>query len=209
MSDRERGTAGPSSSRPDPSSAPFFDRMYAADADPWDFASSPYELRRYDSILEHVDAAVHRTVFEPGCSIGVLTERLARRCATVHATDISPVAVGRARERCRHLSGVRIEVGTLHPPPHVRFDLAVVSEVGYYSPAGDLARQMAALVAQVRPAGRLIAAHWLGRSPDHVLHGDDVHAVIETATDGWMVVHRSVHRSCDHVGFRIDVWDRP
>ena len=58
--------------RTDPAS---FDEMYRRDPDPWSFASSAYELGRYDRIVAMVGGRDHRRCFEPACSIGVLTER--------------------------------------------------------------------------------------------------------------------------------------
>ena len=60
----------------DPSSREFFDAKYRTAEDPWDFALDGYELGRYVDLVSHVDPARHRRVFEPGCSIGVLTEML-------------------------------------------------------------------------------------------------------------------------------------
>ena len=62
----------------------------------WDFALDPYELGRSREVVSHVDPARHRRVFEPGCSIGVLTEMSASdaRCRWTQS-DLSEVAVQR------------------------------------------------------------------------------------------------------------------
>ncbi|MEZ5409201.1 MAG: SAM-dependent methyltransferase [Acidimicrobiales bacterium] len=192
----------------DPSSAEFFDRQYAVADDPWNFATSPYELGRYQAVLDHVDPTTHRRVFEPGCSIGVLTEQLGRRCQLVHATDISALAVQRARARCAHLPGVSIEVGTLAPSPGPPYDLVVVSEVGYYYPLPELQHHIRTLAGRIRPAGRLIAVHWLGHSPDHVLHGDEVQRCISEVLMEWRLIHHDVRWHSSGDGYRMDVWDR-
>jgi len=46
----------------------------------------------------------------------------------------------------------------------------------------------------------LIAAHWLGSSPDHKLHGDEVHGVLE----GLPGLRLRARERYD--GFRIDKW---
>ena len=46
---------------------------------------------------------------EVGCSEGVFTLRLAQRCRSVTAYDISPVAVERAAKRCGACANVRIQ----------------------------------------------------------------------------------------------------
>lgn len=190
-------------------SAAFFDRKYAADPDPWKFATDPYERSRYDTVMEHVDPAVHRVVFEPGCSVGVLTEMLGRRCGHVIATDISPLAVQRTRERCADLPGVTARVGSMHPPVGVAFDLAVLSEIGYYHTANQLVDAAADVADAVRSGGRVIALHWLGSSPDHVLHGDEVHCHLAAMLAGWSRVAHGVRPHPERAGFRFDVWDKP
>jgi methylase of polypeptide subunit release factors len=64
--------------------------------------------------------------FEPGCSIGVLTERLAARCRHLFAMDISPTAVTMARQRCEQYPNVTFVEGALlgNLPPYT-FDLII------------------------------------------------------------------------------------
>lgn len=193
----------------DPSSAAFFDEKYRSASDPWQFTTDPYELGRYQAIVRHVDPARHHRVFEPGCSVGVLTEMLAARCPEVHATDISAHAVRHARQRCAHHPGASITVGGVHPPPGDNYDLIVFSEIGYYLTIEALRCVVAELVASVDRGGRLIAAHWIGTSADHRLHGDDVHEVLARELASWHHRSGSVHRDDTRDGYRLDVWDRP
>jgi 2-polyprenyl-3-methyl-5-hydroxy-6-metoxy-1,4-benzoquinol methylase len=190
------------------SSASFFDTRYAGHQDPWGFATDPYELDRYRMLMAYVEPAVHRRVFEPGCSIGVLTEMLARSGAIVHATDISEVAVGRARRRCSGFPEVTVDVAGLIPPPGQDYDLVVFSEIGYYQHRRALAVTLGELAGHVRPGGRLIAAHWIGTSPDHLLHGNDVHDVAREVLDSWTHRHHSRHVDTVRDGYLLDVWDR-
>ncbi len=73
----------------DQSSAEFFEAKYraAADGDPWKFATRDYELRRYDAVMRALGGRRYARGFEPGCSVGVLTERLATVCDEVDACD--------------------------------------------------------------------------------------------------------------------------
>ena len=117
----------------DPSSQTFYEKMYAGVADPWAFATSPYEHYRYTRILNALGQRHYQRAFEPGCSIGVLTEQLAFVCAHVEATDISTIAVSRAQDRCRALPNVIIKQGGLPDQiPDGMFDLIIFSEIGYY-----------------------------------------------------------------------------
>src|SRR5262245_34180807 len=80
-----------------------FEEKYRADDDPWRFASSAYEQRRYALTVAMLPARQYASAFESACSIGELTTRLAERCGRLLAMDASPAAVARARERCRGL----------------------------------------------------------------------------------------------------------
>jgi hypothetical protein len=61
----------------------FFEEKYRANRDPWNFSSSSYELNRYDDIARLLGDRSFNRAFEPACSIGVLTKRLAAMRASV------------------------------------------------------------------------------------------------------------------------------
>ena len=56
-----------------------FEAQYRARRDPWNFACSPYEQHRYSVAIAMLPQPRYRRGFEPGCSIGELTVRLAAR----------------------------------------------------------------------------------------------------------------------------------
>jgi cyclopropane fatty-acyl-phospholipid synthase-like methyltransferase len=188
----------------DPRPAEDFERRYRRDPDPWNFAASPYERQRYLATLAALLRPRYRHAFEPGCSVGELTLQLAARCDRVCATDIAPTAVARARARCAHLGHVEVQCADITAGlPQGAFDLIVFSELGYYFETTDLARIAFALTGSLLADGELIAVHWLGASPDHVLHGDTVHDVLRAQLPlTWVRGER-------HPGFRIDTWHRP
>jgi SAM-dependent methyltransferase len=160
----------------------FFDRIYLQDADPWRFASSEYELGRYEVTMQALSTRRYRHAFEPGCSIGVLTERLATICECVDAIDISSTAVRQASLRCSRLSNVTIRQGALPTDiPAGTFDLLVLSEIGYYFDSAQLRSLIDDLVGRMSSGSVFLAVHWLGSSPDHILSGSKVHEVISSA----------------------------
>jgi SAM-dependent methyltransferase len=163
--------------RVDPDS---FEAPYARDGDPWQFASSPYELQRYATTIGLIDRTPrHARCFEPGCSIGVLTEQLASRCDEVVAVDPSPSAIRSAGERLAGVTNVELHVGSLPEWwPEGSFDLVVMSELGYYWDREGLADLTARLGALRTPAADFVAVHWLGSSPDHLLHGNEVQEIL-------------------------------
>jgi hypothetical protein len=165
----------------------FFDGMYQRNPDPWNFASSPYELGRYQHILQALRGTRYNRAFEPGCSIGVLTEGLASISDQVEATDISYV---------------HIECATLpHGLPDGKFDLIVFSEIGYYFSELQLKSLVNRLITHIAPGGTFLAAHWLGSSSDHLLSGDQVHQIIVGA-EGLNLNHSDRQEN-----FRIDRWE--
>jgi hypothetical protein len=64
-----------------------FEAQYREHADPWDFARSPYEQRRYRLTAAMLPCHRYRRAFEPGCSVGELTAHLAPRCDAVLAME--------------------------------------------------------------------------------------------------------------------------
>jgi SAM-dependent methyltransferase len=187
----------------DPTSEEFFEAKYQEEADPWHFATSAYEQDRYSAILRALQPRQFRRVFEPGCSIGILTEKLAVFCDEVEAMDISSTAVSRTRERCGRLGNVTVRHGALPDAvPEGAFDLIVLSEIGYYFPLAVLNELVSELVGRLIQEGTFLAAHWLGSSPDHLLTGDQIHELIGTIPG---LTHAT---SQQHEGFRIDLWKR-
>jgi SAM-dependent methyltransferase len=187
------------------SPASFEDRYRAAE-DPWSFATDPYEQGRYAAIEAALRPAPHhyRSGYEPGCSIGVLTDRLAARCDALTATDVSPTAVRRAKERCGDRPGLTIETGSLQDGPGTYGppDLIVLSELGYYLSRNELRAVTDRLATAAAPGGDLIACHWTGHSPDHRLHGTEVHALLRDI----LARHADPTRSEVHDGFVLDAW---
>lgn len=189
----------------------FFEARYRESTDPWRFASSQYELGRYDATLAALRKPTYRLAYEPGCSVGVLTAALAVRCRQILACDISAEAVSLARARCKDFAHVKIIqrdlAGTQRAPadaqPEEAFDLIILSEVGYYFSAPTLRRVALELARRLEPGGEFLAVHWLGHSADHVLHGDEVHAVLAAELPCLWTGGSA------HPGFRIDSWRRP
>jgi trans-aconitate methyltransferase len=188
-----------------PVSQAAFEAKYRQSTDPWNFIDSRYERDRYELTLRSLMRTHYRRVFEPACSIGVLTAALARRSDELHAIDIAPSAVAMARERCANLPQVSVSWGDLATQcPQGPFDLIVFSELGYYFTGTRLTDIVQRLSAELEVGGELIAVHWLGDSEDHLLHGDQVHATLKDAlapSCRWIKGAR-----CP--GFRLDTWRR-
>jgi SAM-dependent methyltransferase len=157
----------------------YFDRMYAATADPWGLATRWYEARKYALSLALLPEPHYPAAFEPGCSVGVLTRMLAARCGRVLAWDGSAAAVRSARERTAGLGNVQVERRVVPGEwPRGQFDLVVFSELLYYFGGADLDRVLELGEAALRPGGRLLAVHWRHPVPEYPRRGDEVHAAL-------------------------------
>jgi len=156
--------------------AGYFEDMYAAEADPWHLASRWYEQRKHALTVGVLTRDRYACAFEPGCSVGALTALLAPRCDRLLATDRVPAALAEARRRLGDVPGLRLEPMAVPGEfPRERFDLVVLSEIGYYLDEPGLDRLVTATRASLEPGGELVAAHWRHPVPDHALTGDGVH----------------------------------
>ena len=164
--------------------AGYFRDLYAASPDPYGLAERWYEARKYAISLALLPRERYGAAFEPGCSIGVLTARLAARCDSLLACDAVPAAVASARARTAGLPSVRAERRAIPDewPPH-SFDLIVFSELLYYFDDDDLDRVLRLGAGALRPGGHLLAVHWRHPAPNHPRTGDDVHEQL-AAHDG-------------------------
>ena len=154
----------------------YFDEVYAASADPWNFETSDYEAGKYRDTLAHLPRPRYTNALEIGCSIGVLTRLLATRCNALLSVDVSRRALAAAQARCADLPNVHF--AQLHIPnemPEGSFDLVVLSEVGYYWQRADLERTATLLAARQPPGAHLILVHYTPHVPDYPLTGDQVH----------------------------------
>lgn len=190
----------------DPSSAAFFEKKYKGAPDPWNFQQSTYEQARYDAVLAAAVAAAHgRTYargFEPGCSIGTLTERLITVCEQVEAIDFAASAIATARQRCPQPEITFRVLGLPERLPLDGFDLVVLSEIGYYFTPQEWARMVQDMASTAAPGTIFVASHWLGQSPDHRMHGDEVHTILRRDTNLHLLHEER------HAGFRLDTLER-
>ena len=161
----------------------YFDRMYLGSTDPWQLSERWYEQRKFAITVALLPHARYRHAFEPGCSVGVLTELLAGRCDHVTATDVAPAALDAARERLTG-DGVTLLRRSLDEPwPATDFDLIVLSEVGYYLQASTLRAILDREVGRLTRPATIVAAHWRHPVEDYPMTGDQTNAVV-AATPG-------------------------
>ncbi|SHJ25709.1 class I SAM-dependent methyltransferase [Wenxinia saemankumensis] len=138
-----------------------FDRLYAADPDPWGFETSAYEAAKLRACLDLLPEERFARGLELGCSIGVMSEALAARCGRFLGLDTARAAIDRAR--ARRIANAEFRVAHLPRDwPDGGWDLIVLSEFLYFLDAEDIALTASRVASSLAPGGTLLLCCWLG-----------------------------------------------
>jgi hypothetical protein len=173
----------------------YFDAMYAQSPDPWQLGRRWYEQRKYAMTMAMLPRPRYRHAYEPGCSVGVLTELLTARCDHVTATDVAPMALETTAKRLER--GGRSEQVTLDRRsldsvwPADAFDLVVLSEVAYYLDTESLRAVLDRECPRLATGATLIAAHWRHPVEDYPLTGDEANVIIADTAGLQALAHYS------------------
>jgi trans-aconitate methyltransferase len=182
----------------------YFEHLYAADIDPWKFASSDYEREKYAKTLAALPEARYGRALEIGCSIGVFTNQLAGRCDRLLAVDAASAALEEARGRCRNQTNV--EFAQMFVPaqwPAGEFSLILLSEVVYYLEAADVGKLAAKVISSLAPQGSIVLVHWIGET-NYPLTGDEAAELFIARLEGLVETVRAER----HSEYRLDVLTR-
>ena len=156
-----------------------FEALYAASDDPWQVRERWYEQRKRALLLACLGKPHYRSAFEPGCGNGEMTAALAPRCDRLLACDGAASALTAARRRLgADAAHIRIEQRSLPAgwPAGERFDLIVMSELGYYFDGAALDAILAMAHAHLDADGELVLCHWRHDFDDRVMPTADLHA---------------------------------
>lgn len=155
-----------------------FEALYAASDDPWQVRERWYEQRKRAIVLACLGQPRYRSAFEPGCGNGEMTAALAPRCERLLACDGSAGAVAAARRRATGAAGLRIEQRSLPEqwPAGERFDLVLISELGYYFDEAAVDTLLAMTRANLAEDGELVMCHWLHDFDDRAMPTAALHA---------------------------------
>jgi SAM-dependent methyltransferase len=145
--------------------AGYFERLYAADPDPWRFRTSAYEAEKYAATVAAVAECRYASGLEVGCSIGVLSALIAPLCDTFLGLDITETPLAEARARCADLPQARFACMAVPGDwPGGRFDLILLSEVLYFLSAADIRATAARVLSCLAPGGRVLLVNWIGEA---------------------------------------------
>ncbi len=183
-------------------SAERFEELYEQSADPWSYERSEYEREKYASTLAALPGGHIASALEVGCSIGVFTEQLARRCEHVLAVDFSERALRLAHARLDALDNVELRLASFpEQAPVGPWQLIVCSEVLYYLQAPALERAIAWLVERLCEGACVLAVSWRGEGADEPFLGDDVHDRLARELAEWHTLDGR------REGYRLDRFD--
>ncbi|SPB17537.1 methyltransferase [Caballeronia novacaledonica] len=187
----------------------YFDNLYRQNDDPWKIRNRWYERRKRALMLASLPHERYARAFEPGCGNGELTALLATRCDELIATDIAEDAVALTRQRVAQCPNVTVKQMLLPDAwPSGKFDLVVISEIGYYLDEPQLWHIVEHIHQTLSRNGAVVACHWRRPIEGWEQNGDDVHAKLrgrmslpllshywddDLVLDVWTPDKRSVH----------------
>ncbi|BBP76415.1 SAM-dependent methyltransferase [Pseudomonas gingeri NCPPB 3146 = LMG 5327] len=181
--------------------ADYFEQLFSASQDPWAFRTRWYETRKRQLTLATLHHQRYARVFEPACANGELSVALAPRSDHLLCMDASPTATELARQRLQGQANVEVRHGYLPRDwPEGRFDLIVLSEIGYYLDPADWQHVIAKACDSLRVGGSIVACHWLNPIAGCPQDGRQVHRLLES--------HPALHRSVRHeeADFLLEHW---
>ncbi|TCK20879.1 class I SAM-dependent methyltransferase [Pseudonocardia endophytica] len=188
------------------------ERFYGATGDPYGFDTKPFEQAKYDELLSVLPDGRYARGLEVGCAEGAFTERLATRCDAVVGTDISEVAIERARQRFAGRPEIELQRRTLPLDfPDGTFDAIVCSDVVYLWERGIVEIGLSTMIERLRPGGALVLLHYLGTFGQPI-HANDVHELALKLGAAAGLDHPTGYVHADvgphGAGFRVDVLAR-
>ncbi len=180
-----------------------FEARYRVDPDPWRYATSGYERRKYAATLAACGPGPFARALELGGSIGVFSALLAPRCAQLDTIDAAPTAVAAARERLASVPGVQVRLGSIpQDVPPGPYQLVVASEILYYLAPVRLASTFERIGDVLAPGGRLVAVHWRPPGPERPHTAEQIHRMLHR--QAWL----TPTASHPHPQYLLDVFAR-
>jgi SAM-dependent methyltransferase len=166
-----------------------FQRIYAANEDPWNYWHSDYERAKRDAAIGALAGRRFRCGVEVGCSIGRLTRRLADSCGQLLGLDFIDAALTAALGTCAQqpwvsFRNVQVPLGW----PEGEFDLIVLSEMLYFLSPEDSLKLVGLCKRSLAPDGVILLVNWLDKSPDDPCSGDEAAARFIDASRNWLKV---------------------
>lgn len=167
-------------------------------ADEWDDASTvrAYAAAAFESLLAvaatagiSLDGA---TACDFGCGTGLLTERLAERCATVDAVDTSPAMLAKVRAKIDVGGWSHVRTLDALPESDLFYDVVVCSSVLAF--VDDHPATVADLATRLQRGGLFVQWDWEAAT-DHPDHPGLTRTAVEHALSGAGLAGGTVERA--------------
>jgi len=181
----------------------YFDGLFAGNDDPWAFRQRWYEQRKRAITLAALPRPHYRAIFEPGCANGELSFELASRCDRLLCCDTAATAATLARTRLGPFEHAEVRHARLPGDwPDEKFDLIVLSEIGYYLDAEDMKRLIQRAEQSLTADGQLLACHWRPSIDGCPLNARQVHDLLH---EHLPLARLVLHQEAD---FLLELWSR-
>lgn len=167
-----------------------FEDKYAENPDPWQYRSSWYEKRKYAITVAALPRKTYHYGYEPGCSIGELTNLLATRCKNLLSVDCASDAITQAKKTNLHHNHVNFKKAILPLElPKSKFDLIVFSELLYYFSQNDLSTLIEWAINHLVRNGHMACVHWSAKEKCFGYDGFNVHGHLSEHDELSNIVH--------------------
>lgn len=182
----------------------YFDGMYENSTDPWNFAGSDYELDKYQQTILALGGKYFANALEIGCSIGILTEKIADHCSFLLGVDISEKPIAIARERLKDRNGIQFGIFDIpREYPEGKYDLIMLSEVAYYLSKEDLELSRELIFDSLNSGGTLCLVNWRPQIEGCAFNGDEISRIF-TGDPAYTNIYQDIKDN-----YRIDVMVKP
>lgn len=180
----------------------YFQTLYRNDRDPWKFATSAYEMNKYQHTLNAIPQLGYERMLELGCSIGVFTSMLFPRGKNLLAIDCAQEALDIAKRNVGADAGVLYECLSIPDAfPKGTFDLIVFSEMGYYLSKAALHRAQELVINAMEEKAYLCLVHWRHPIAGCEWTGDEVHELFYRSSLN--IMYSDIQKD-----YRIDVFQK-
>lgn len=178
-----------------------FEKLYEKSLDPWNYKTNTYEQNRFDVTLKSLPRKEYRNGCEIGCSIGILTKKLAAICTKMTGIDCSAKALEQAKKNVSNIDNIQLKLMRVPEElPTETYDLIVLSEVLYFFSDNDLKVISDFVIKKLDYDGTCLLVNFLGDT-ESPMSGNEVAIRFSDLT----FQDLKILSTKEYEGFRIDV----
>jgi hypothetical protein len=132
---------------------------------------------------------------------------LAKKCKKLLSVDVAEAPLAKARVRLKESPQVVFKKMAVPDQfPSAKFDLIVMSEVGYYLAWPDFKLLRKKVTEQLSAGGQLLLVHWTPVVHDYPLTGDEVHDAFMEISGETNTFKHLLHKS--EATYRLDLFEK-